>query len=262
MLIVAPTVEPVTRTQAKAHLRVTDTGEDDLIDALIAAARVEVETFTRQALVKQTHLLKLDYFPACIHLPVHPLCAVSSITYIDSAGATQTVDAADYRVDAYSMPARITPAYGKVWPSTQDVTGAVSVNYTAGLLLPFTADASADTLTSAGHGLVDANAAQIMVNGTVPTGLAAATTYYVRDAAADTLKLAATSGGAAIDITGAGVAPNFLCRDPGKARVMMSALYLILGHLFERRQQSSELPLVEIPLNAYNLLTPHRVVRF
>ncbi len=41
--------------------------------------------------------------------------------------------------------------------------------------------------------------------GTAPTGLTAGTTYFVRDTSAadpDTFKVAATSGGSAIDLTG------------------------------------------------------------
>lgn len=67
-----------------------------------------------------------------------------------------------------------------------------------------TADAGTDALTSVAHGLTDTTAVRIYATTSVPAGLSAANTYYVRDAAADTFKLAATSGGTAIDLTSAG----------------------------------------------------------
>lgn len=67
-----------------------------------------------------------------------------------------------------------------------------------------TADAATDTLTSTAHGLTDTTAVRIYATTSVPAGLSAANKYYVRDAAANTFKLAATSGGTAIDLTSAG----------------------------------------------------------
>jgi hypothetical protein len=42
----------------------------------------------------------------------------------------------------------------------------------------------------------------VFMNGTAPTGLTEGTHYFVINAATDTFKVSATSGGAAIDITG------------------------------------------------------------
>lgn len=68
----------------------------------------------------------------------------------------------------------------------------------------FTADADTDVLTSEGHGL--SNGMEVFVNtfGTLPAPLVAGTRYFVRDVTTDTFKVAATSGGAALDITSAG----------------------------------------------------------
>ena len=44
------TGEPITRQQAKDHLRVTSTGEDEYIDRLITTAREQVEQEAREAL--------------------------------------------------------------------------------------------------------------------------------------------------------------------------------------------------------------------
>ncbi len=65
----------------------------------------------------------------------------------------------------------------------------------------FMAIPSTDTIYAAGHGYSDTQ--QITFYGVPPTGLTEGTTYFVRDSAADTFKVAATSGGAAIDLTAA-----------------------------------------------------------
>ena len=70
-----------------------------------------------------------------------------------------------------------------------------------------TVDATTDTLTATNHQLQN-NDTLILTATTIPGGLAANTTYYVRDATANTFKLAATSGGAAIDITSNGSGVN------------------------------------------------------
>lgn len=69
----------------------------------------------------------------------------------------------------------------------------------------FMADAATDVVTVPGHGYVNTDTI-VFYGGTVPAGLAEGTIYYVRDATTDTFKVAATSGGAAIDLTGAGAA--------------------------------------------------------
>lgn len=71
----------------------------------------------------------------------------------------------------------------------------------------FMSIASTDTVYSAAHGYSDTQKI-VFFNGTPPAGLTEGTTYFVRDAATDTFKVAATSGGAAIDLT---AAPSFGC---------------------------------------------------
>ena len=71
----------------------------------------------------------------------------------------------------------------------------------------FMAIASSDLVYSAGHGYSDTQKI-VFFNGTPPGGLTEGTTYFVRDATTDTFKVAATSGGAAIDLT---TASSFGC---------------------------------------------------
>jgi len=111
----------------------TNTTTDPLLAMLIAAARGAAETITRRALITQTWDLVLDCFPYWeMSIPLPTLQSVTTITYIDANGATQTLAADQYLVDTKSEPARITPAYGLVWPSTRYQTNAVTVRFVAG----------------------------------------------------------------------------------------------------------------------------------
>jgi len=123
----------------------TNTTSDPPFVAWIKAAREYGETFTHRAFITQTWDLKLDAFPCdVIEIPQAPLLTAASspastdpvITYVDTAGATQTWSAALYTVDAPSGPkarlGRITPIYGGVFPATRDVVNAVTVRFYAG----------------------------------------------------------------------------------------------------------------------------------
>lgn len=136
-LVTAPTEEPVTLDEAKVHLRVDDTYEDALIWSLIVAASQHVETFTHRALCTQTWDDKRDGFPCGdIWLPKPPVSAVTSITYVDTSGSTQTWASSDYTTDLPTGPwarmARITPGYNLSYPQTRCVLNAVTVRFVCG----------------------------------------------------------------------------------------------------------------------------------
>ncbi len=65
------------------------------------------------------------------------------------------------------------------------------------------ANASTDVITSNAHGLVDTQIIRF-AGSDLPAGLSASTNYYVRDKTTNTFKVAASSGGTAIDITDPG----------------------------------------------------------
>lgn len=139
---VAPAVDPVTITEARkvGELPSDDTAHDAHLYRLIAAATRTVERMTRRALITQTWELRLDAFPGhdfrrqnAILLPRPPLQSVSSIVYIDEAGATQTLDPSLYQVTTNNAPGFIEPAYAQVWPTTRPETvEPVRITYIAG----------------------------------------------------------------------------------------------------------------------------------
>jgi len=108
-----------------------NTTADPLINILITSARLSAEAQLKRYLITQTVDLYIDSFSDWeIKLP--PMQSVSAITYIDNDGAEQTLSASNYLVDAVSAPARITPAYGQVWPVTRAQNNAVKIRFVAG----------------------------------------------------------------------------------------------------------------------------------
>ena len=80
----------------------------------------------------------------------------------------------------------------------------------------FTASPITDRLTTgSNHNWENGAMVRVSTTGTLPTGLAAATTYFVVQKNSGTFKLSATRGGSAIDITGAGTGFHTVTRYTG-----------------------------------------------
>ena len=134
---VPPAGEPVTTDDVKAHLRRTDLSDEDALIAIYAkAARERVEQYLNRALVEQTQEMTIDWnWPdGVIKIPNPPLIGVDSITYIDGAGVTQTLDPSLYIVDTIAEPGRIDRAYSAIWPTVRYQIGAITVTYRAGFV--------------------------------------------------------------------------------------------------------------------------------
>lgn len=133
VLVTAPTEEPITLGDAKHHCRVEVADEDDdLISALITAARLRCEQELGQAFCTQTWRLTLDCFPDEFVVPMPPLVSVTHLKYRDTSGTLQTLASTGYSVDTDSRPGRVSLAYGEVWPSTRAMYNAVQLTYVAG----------------------------------------------------------------------------------------------------------------------------------
>jgi uncharacterized phiE125 gp8 family phage protein len=163
-LVTAPTSEPLSLAEAKAHLRVDITTDDALIAGYILAARKWAEGYVRGCISRQTWDYTLDgNWPLVvvdgvarnrIYLPLHPVREfttdspqVSAITvsYVDDNGATQTLSSALYTVHVDGPVAYIQKAYGASWPTVRDVPEAVTVRFQAG----YDADSVPDDLRTA-----------------------------------------------------------------------------------------------------------------
>lgn len=137
-LVTAATSEPIPLSTLQAHLRVDDDSAI-LLSSYLRAAREHVENATRRVLVTQTYDYAIDCWPVVgcgyrIDLPLQPVQSVTSVSYVDGSGVTQTL-AADQYVLCNAGPhnvAYIEPAYGVEWPALRDQSEAVTVRFVAG----------------------------------------------------------------------------------------------------------------------------------
>jgi uncharacterized phiE125 gp8 family phage protein len=142
---VPPNDPPVSLVRAKLHLKVDEPDDDLLISDLINAATTWGEDYTHRKFITQTWELTLDRFPTgapgIIELPFGNTQSITQISYIDAAGATQTLTGpstsppgTDWQEDLSSDNGGIiAPPFGGSWPSARGSTlGAVTITFVTG----------------------------------------------------------------------------------------------------------------------------------
>jgi uncharacterized phiE125 gp8 family phage protein len=129
-----PAVEPISLAEAKAHLRVTDTAEDGLINTLIVAARRHAEAATGLAFIAQGWSVFLDRFPDGpeLALPLWPILSVGDVNVFGEDDVASVVDPAHYFADKVARPARLVLRSSRIWPRPGRVANGVEIQLTAG----------------------------------------------------------------------------------------------------------------------------------
>jgi hypothetical protein len=157
--VTPPTLEPVPLAEAHLQCRI-DTDDDDAhLTRCIQAAREWCEEYQGRAYLNQTLRMTLSDWPResaaerryrrtspyggyiggatgvwyKITLPRAPVQSISSITYVDRNGTTQTLAPALYQLNADAEPAVLLPAAGQSWPAVQpDTLAAIRITFLAG----------------------------------------------------------------------------------------------------------------------------------
>jgi uncharacterized phiE125 gp8 family phage protein len=118
-ITVAAAAEPITLGEAQDHLRADLAVEEAHVRLLIASARAHVEAYCGVRFATQTVTAKCDSFADMARLPEAPVQSVTSISYVDTAGTTQTLSTDVYELRADGLDAAVVLKYGQTWPATQ-----------------------------------------------------------------------------------------------------------------------------------------------
>lgn len=132
----APTVEPVTLSEAKTHCRIDSDADDAYVSSLIQVAREYIEERLDLTLITTVWQARYDTFPLWeLLLPRPPMQSQTvTVTYRTEAGQSVTMTSATsaFQTDHLTTPGRIYPLYNGVWPAVRGDENSVIVQWTAG----------------------------------------------------------------------------------------------------------------------------------
>ena len=171
---------------------------------------------TRPTATKNAMLDGVTYSDASLHSAFPGSTGANELTggtpaYARKAITVNAASAGQRLLNAavtFDVPAGTTVRWVGFWNSTTFRDCAPNGGYTP---KNFMSIASSDLVYSEGHGYSDGTTI-VFYNGTTPAPLVEGTVYYVRDATTDSFKVAATAGGAAINLTGATSFGCVVCR--------------------------------------------------
>ena len=135
-IFTAATTLPVSVSDAKAHLRVTHSDHDSLIEDLIWGAVKQFEKRGNLCLSTQTWLAFLEKGYEEIELWKYPITGLVTIRYYDSDNALQGLSGSDYysnvNTGSQGYEARPTVIFVSDVPSTYEREDAMIIKFTAG----------------------------------------------------------------------------------------------------------------------------------
>lgn len=129
---VDPTANIVSLSDAKDHLRITDTVDDYYVRGLIAAADAAIEEMVGRPVLTQTWAMSMNGAAGKVFLPKRPVQSVSSIAYYDRDNASQTATVSDFYLFKDEDKAWLEPKPNVVWPSTYDREDGITITFVCG----------------------------------------------------------------------------------------------------------------------------------
>jgi uncharacterized phiE125 gp8 family phage protein len=132
LIVNGPAIEPVALADAKHWLKLETNDDDDVVGALITAARLMVEAQIRRMLITQTWRLIYDCWPNAqlIKIPLAPFQSLAAMRVYDGNGAAQTVSASLYYVDSTPDAARV--IFGAPPPMPGRVAAGIEIDVILG----------------------------------------------------------------------------------------------------------------------------------
>ena len=120
----------LTLAEAKAHLVVDYSDDDDLITRMISAACRWCESYTGRFYTPTTVVLSRNGFAENMRLRFKPVQEIVSVEYDDGDTEGSVLSADRYQLDAHNNC--LVRAYGAVWPSTRYHWNSVRITYRVG----------------------------------------------------------------------------------------------------------------------------------
>ncbi len=133
VLATAQDGEPLTESELRTHLKIEDTVEDTYLGGLITTARKALEEMYWTQFITATYDQYFDRFAGELKLRKPPLGNVTSVTYTDIGGSSQTVETSVWEEGLVDGVGVVRLKYQQTWPS--DARGhpdTVVVRFTGG----------------------------------------------------------------------------------------------------------------------------------
>ena len=151
-VVAGPAVEPISRVEARDHLRIDEDVDDSQVRIYIQAATEWAENYTNRVFINRTFQMMLDgaveletqlwegmktgpsgvHYMDHIELAVAPVVSVQSIKYYSDDDTESTWATTNYYVDTFSEPAKIVLRTGGTYPSDLRAANGLEINFTAG----------------------------------------------------------------------------------------------------------------------------------
>jgi len=133
--IVDPTAEPVSISGVKRSLRISHYQDDEFLTDLIKEARQFIGDRWGRIYLEETwtQVMDADELPEFkLDILKYPLSSITSITYTDTNGDSQTFSSSLYTVDTTRYPGIVYPSYLQLWPFVRSYPSAMTVTFVAG----------------------------------------------------------------------------------------------------------------------------------
>lgn len=130
----SPTI--ITLDQAKKQLKMEDLGtfDDDIIQDCIDAAIDEAENYCNTSIKQRKYKVQIASWSDNFEFKKQKVTEIDSVTYKDTSGNTQTLDASSYQllpIDSYASVMQFTD-FNNLPEVQEDNTTAITINFTVG----------------------------------------------------------------------------------------------------------------------------------
>tara|TARA_R100001440_G_scaffold171_2_gene525 strand:- start:10872 stop:11456 length:585 start_codon:yes stop_codon:yes gene_type:complete len=126
-------ISVVTLSEAKDHLRVSNTDDDTLITNLILAATQAAQNYTNRFFINHSVRMDCDTWDETLYFYKSPVFSSTTIEYYGTSSTVYDVwDSVNYIVDKVHEPARLLLQADKSYPTLADRKAAIKLTYVSG----------------------------------------------------------------------------------------------------------------------------------